>query len=315
VEAFLPDPNGPIFNLSTGQRFASIQNAVNYAQSGQTILVSPGTYHENLILPNIPLMIRSANALDSAVVSLTTLSGEKATPVVTLMAGSALRSLQGLTITGGADGIICPGAQLQASHCVVTGNQDAGIEVSENSSFKMEHCIIAGNVGTGLRSLPKAMGRGGPIFSKADITNCTIVQNRQYAIDGDGITVTNSILYFNGVSNENIQIKGNNVTVLYSNVQGGPTGNGNIDADPAFVALGTWAVPDKFVPGDYHLKSTAGHWNPWTCIYVLDDTNSPCIDAGDPNSPLDYEALGHCGDVVNMGAYGGTLEASRTTVE
>jgi len=77
VEAFLPDPNGPVFNLSTGQRFASIQTAINYAQSGQVILLSPGTYRENLILPNTPLTLRSANAQDSAVVSLTSLAWDK----------------------------------------------------------------------------------------------------------------------------------------------------------------------------------------------------------------------------------------------
>ena len=82
------------------------------------------------------------------------------------------------------------------------------------------------------------------------------------------------------------------------------------------MALGRWTNSNQYVLGDYHLKSRAGHWNPWTCAWVLDDDiSSPCIDAGDPNSPLDYEALGQCGDVVNMGAYGGTPEASRTTKE
>jgi hypothetical protein len=52
VEAFLPDPNGPVFNLDA-ERFAAIRIAINRAQPGQVILVSPGVYHENLILPNI----------------------------------------------------------------------------------------------------------------------------------------------------------------------------------------------------------------------------------------------------------------------
>ena len=62
----MPDPNGPVYNLSTGERFAGIQIALNRAEPGQVILVSPGTYHENLSLPNTPLTIRSANAQDSA---------------------------------------------------------------------------------------------------------------------------------------------------------------------------------------------------------------------------------------------------------
>ena len=315
VEAFLPDPNGPVFNLSSGERFASIQTAINYAQSGQVILLSPGTYKENLTLPNMPLTIRSANAQDSAVVSLTALAGDKGSPVVTLMPGSSLRSLQGLTITGGTDGIVCSGARLQLSSCVVAGHRDCGIEVSEESTLALDHCIVAGNVGAGLRSLPKATGRGPAKLSKVDLTQCTLVQNRGYALEGDGITVANSILYGNGTSVANVQIKDNTVKVSYSDVQGGFAGQGNLDADPAFVASGTWSDPNTYALGDSHLKSKAGHWNPKICTWVLDDVTSPCIDAGDPSSPLGYEALGRCGTVVDMGAYGGTLEASRTTVE
>jgi hypothetical protein len=313
VEAFLPDPNGPVFNLSTGQRFATIQNAVNYAQTGQIILISPGTYNESLTLPNTALTIRSANPQDSAVVSLTILSGSGTSPVVTLAPGNNLRSLQGLTLTGGSDGIACSGSQLQACYCVLTGNLDCGIEISNVSTAILEHCIIAGNAGSGLHSLPKTGSRAGTVFSKVDIANCTIVQNVQYGLQGDGINVKSSILYANGAS-ANAQINGNNVNVSYCDVQGGGLSGGNIDADPCFVQLGTWS-DSKYAPGDNHLKSTAGHWNPWTCSWVVDDVNSPCIDAGDPNSPLDFEALGQCGDVINMGAYGGTPEASRTTVE
>jgi hypothetical protein len=315
VEAFLPDPNGPVFNLSTGQRFASIQTAINYAQSGQVILLSPGTYRENLILPNTPLTLRSANAQDSAVVSLTSLAWDKTSPVVTLSPGTALRSLQGLTITGGADGVGCSGAKLQLSSCVITGHQDCGIEVSDESTLGMDHCIVAGNAGTGLRSTPKTTGRGQIKYSKVDLTQCTLVQNRGYGLEGDGITVASSILYGNGISVGDVQIKGNNVQVTYSDVQGGLNGQGNLDADPMFVTAGTWTDPNAYVLGDFHLKSKAGHWNFRTCAWVLDDTTSPCIDSGDPNSPLGYEAQGRCGTVVDMGAYGGTMEASRTTVE
>jgi hypothetical protein len=38
---------------------------------------------------------------------------------------------------------------------------------------------------------------------------------------------------------------------------------------------------------------------------------SPCIDAGDPNSPIMYEPFPN-GGVVNMGAYGGTTQASKS---
>ncbi len=315
VEAFLPDPNGPVFNLSTGERFAGIQIAINRAQAGQTILVSPGIYRENLLLPNIPLTIRSANAQDSAIVALTTLPGDKGSPVVTLAPGSALRSLQGLTITGGTDGIVCSGARLQVSSCVLTGHRDCGIEVSEESTLTLDHCIVAGNAGAGLRSVAKTGSRGPVRVSAVNLAHCTIVQNRQSALEGDGITVINSILYDNETAAGSAQITGTNVKVSYCDVQGGFAGQGNLDVDPMFVAPGLWADADTYVPGDFHLKSKAGHWNPRTGSWVLDDVTSPCLDAGDPTSPLDYEALGPWGTVVNLGAYGGTREASRTTAD
>jgi hypothetical protein len=123
------------------------------------------------------------------------------------------------------------------------------------------------------------------------------------------------ILYFNGPAVGNVQIKGNNVKVAYSDVQGGFAGEGNISADPAFAALGAWSDASTYIPGDLHLKSKAGRWDPWSCAWVQDETTSPCVDTGDSKSPLEYEALGCCGTVIDMGAYGGTLEASRTTAE
>jgi len=38
---------------------------------------------------------------------------------------------------------------------------------------------------------------------------------------------------------------------------------------------------------------------------------SPCIDAGDPNSPIGYEPFPN-GGIINMGAYGGTAQASKS---
>jgi hypothetical protein len=307
IRAIIPEPNGSVLNLMTDQRFASVQAAVNYAQSGQTILLSPGEYKENIILPPKELTIRSANAQDSAIVSLTTISGNGQSPVVSLLPGSTIKLL-GLTICDGATGISCSDAQLQMNHCVVTGNHGCGVEVSR-SHLEMSHCIVAGNAMTGLRSLPKVVG-GKLLYSHVDITNCTIVQNQQYAINGKQMTVTNSILYFNG--QDGAQINGTDVNVTFSDVQGGCQGDGNIDANPEFVQLGTWDDPNVSLPGDYHLKSTAGHWDPVTSAWLLDETSSPCIDAGDPIAPIGSEPLGN-GGIINMGAYGGTLEASRTT--
>jgi hypothetical protein len=62
------------------------------------------------------------------------------------------------------------------------------------------------------------------------------------------------------------------------------------------------------------LKSEAGRWNPNTKTWVVDDVTSPCIDAGDPNIPVGDEPFPN-GVRINMGAYGGTAEASKSYKE
>jgi hypothetical protein len=83
-------------------------------------------------------------------------------------------------------------------------------------------------------------------------------------------------------------------------VQGGWPGTGNINENPLFV--------DSAI-GDYHLKSRAGRWDANSESWVQDDMNSLCIDAGDPNSGWTAE-LWPRGERINMGAYGGTPQAS-----
>jgi hypothetical protein len=97
------------------------------------------------------------------------------------------------------------------------------------------------------------------------------------------------------------------------------SGPGNIGDDPMFTRAGYWdsngttADPndDFWMDGDYHLKSQVGRWDPIAKAWVQDGVTSPCIDAGDPASPIMFELFPN-GGVVNMGAYGGTAEASKS---
>jgi len=107
---------------------------------------------------------------------------------------------------------------------------------------------------------------------------------------------------------------GSHITVKYCDIEGGRASvsisqqgsvpdstvtwlEGNIDADP------------QFVDPNYHLKSQAGHWDPKTQTWVKDDVTSPCIDTGDPSSDWTAELWPH-GQRINMGAFGGTPQAS-----
>ena len=79
-------------------------------------------------------------------------------------------------------------------------------------------------------------------------------------------------------------------------------GEGNTTDDPLF------ADPNN---DDYHLMSQAGRWDPDSQTWIQDDVTSPCLDAGDPMSPIRWESFPN-GGFVNMGAYGGIHQASRS---
>ncbi len=156
--------------------------------------------------------------------------------------------------------------------------------------------------------------------------SCTLLANVApcagacYAGDQAVLSITDSILWDGG---DEIGIGGEQASavVVYSDVQGGWPGQGNIDADPLFAAPGYWdpnGTPDDpnddvWIEGNYHLKSQAGRWDPAAASWVLDDVTSPCIDAGDPTSPIGAEPEPN-GGTINMGAYGGTTEASKSPV-
>jgi len=116
-------------------------------------------------------------------------------------------------------------------------------------------------------------GYGAVVASESQYVshNNTFVSNSVgYAnLSSDGI-VSNDIIY--GSSNTVYLDESSTIQVSYSDIEGGWEGEGIIDTDPLFVA------PDS---GDFHLQAT-----------------SPCINAGDPSSPLDPD-----GTIADMGAF------------
>ncbi len=196
-------------------------------------------------------------------------------------------------------------------NCAFVGNQalSEGGAISNSSqaygisNVHLENCLFAGNssgwIGGAINFREKINGR---------IRNCTISHNR--ALYGESLCfkpfhaptknfkITSSILW----GGDKQIYNGNNskITVTCSDIQGGWEGQGNIDKDPLF------ADPNN---GDFHLKSQAGRFDPNSGNWVIDDVTSPCIDTGDPNSSIGDEPIPN-GCRINMGAYGGTQQAS-----
>ena len=239
-------------------------------------------------------------------------------------------SLTGCLIVGNhanwpwGGGIWCDADEIVITNCRIVGNSGYGV-ACVGGRTDLINCVIAGN---------RVQGSGGGIFClggrepEVTITNCIIRDNT--SPNGDQIC----LMGWNNMLGEYFIPE---LNVSFSNVQGGAEaieyreipqdlqgvhwGQGNIDTDPCFVDAGFWdpngtledANDDFWVNGRgaYHLKSQAGRYNPNEERWTIDEVTSLCIDAGDPVGPIGPEPFPN-GGIINMGAYGGTAEASKS---
>jgi len=190
--------------------------------------------------------------------------------------GNMISGNDGL-IAGG--GIICfDNANSTIYSNIITGNTTSGggggICFANNSApYVFEFNEISNNV---------ASDSGGGIC----IVNCspymnknTIVNNLAVAGNGGGIYCTNNsypqlvnCILWNNIPDQIMYLFPSNVQATYCDIGQTWIGVGNINADPMFI--------DPF-NSDFHLQE-----------------DSPCIDAGDPSSPLDPDST-----IADMGSY------------
>ncbi len=220
---------------------------------------------------------------------------------------------------GAGGGVSNCDSSLTSTGCTFIANSaDCGGGMDNGfCSPTLTNCTFSGNSATILGG-----GMCSSAYSSPILTNCIMWGNtathghevalRSYWEDhGDLVTTT--------------------TTLSYSDIEGGPQGvfvdvnstlnwgKGNINVDPCFAQSGYWDhngtpsdVNDDFwVDGDYHLKSQAGRWDANEGRWTKDEVTSLCIDAGDPASPIGLEPFPN-GGIINMGAYGGTSEASKS---
>ncbi|MBN1806540.1 MAG: hypothetical protein JW837_14930 [Sedimentisphaerales bacterium] len=142
--------------------------------------------------------------------------------------------------------------------------------------------------------------------SKPTISNITIVDNNLgiAAYENSNPDISNCI-FWNNVDGDLFQCQ-----ARYSCFENWTPGLGNMSGDPFFVDAAN---------GDYHLKSEGWRWSTNSESWTDDKVTSRCIDAGDPDLPLGDEPMSVPRDPdnefgfnrrINMGAFGGTAQAS-----
>ena len=231
-------------------------------------------------------------------------------------------TLQGNDITGAGCGA---GLYLQSgsqtlSHCVLHDNQNNGnggglYARGSNLQISLDHCRITQNTAASGAGLMFEADNNDTTdyLSPVTISNCTIADNvlaNEVAsvtsgnglwVNGRPLILSNSILW-NSLPSLVLNDPTGTSDIRYCLIEGGYPGVEILDQDPCF------NCDDA---NDYHLQSDVGRYDELLDQWVIDSVHSPAIDAGDPNSGTGLESKNH-GNRINLGAYGGYRQASRS---
>ncbi|MCF7975720.1 MAG: right-handed parallel beta-helix repeat-containing protein, partial [Phycisphaerae bacterium] len=232
--------------------------------------------------------------------------------------------------------IMAYNATLTLKDCEFSRNTGlAGAALIQSSNVLMENCLITDNYDNAYSQALTLIGESGE--SRTTLVNCTIANNAPgnvspelssyYGMDyvpaillyGAKVTVTNSILWDSHPLLLDLQEEGmvSQAWITFSNLSDTADtidpnwlGLGNLSVDPAFAQLGYQPqdATQAYVPGDYHLLSLAGRWDPAQATWVEDTTTSLCIGAANPAwTPRDPNWTG---TRLNLGAYGNSVQQS-----
>ncbi|MFQ5804909.1 MAG: hypothetical protein ACE5I3_00500 [Phycisphaerae bacterium] len=291
-----PTVSDPLEDGSAEHPFDAIQEGIDAAVDGDTVLVLDGTYaglgNKNLDFGGRLITVRSENGPDTCIIDCEGQgrgfyfhSGETADAVVDgftitkgdspggsgVLCSESSPTITGCNITGGTTawaggGICCVWSTTVIANCAITENTaewSGGGVYSELSDVRIVNCLIAGN-----RAQDFGGGVSGGFSGNAAISNCTIVGNDARSDCAAGVssrgetTIANCVLW----GNTPFEIRDcfGTMVVRYSDIQGSWPGLGNIDADPLFVDPdGPDDDPSTWEDNDYRLAA-----------------GSPCIDAG-----------------------------------
>lgn len=165
--------------LTPETAFATIQKGIAAAEDGDTVIVYPGTYFENIRFKGNNITVRSTDPNDPNAVAATIIDGGQNGSVVTFNSGEdATCVLTGFTITNGRSdrggGIMVSGASPTISHCTLTGNSAAqfgGGVYSVSGTPTLTYCTFSEN----------SAGMGGGMHNHFDshptLTHCNFNSN------------------------------------------------------------------------------------------------------------------------------------------
>lgn len=308
--------------LRVPESYATIQAAINAAENGDQVLVSPGIYNENINFFGKKIMVKSASGPEVTIID----AGNSGIVVKFVNSEDSTSILQGFTIQNASDfsyygaGIECGASSPKIINNIIQNNscRMGGISVYSNCSPIIKNNIIRGNIASTWGGAISCDANGNAIIignliydnwaqshgqgircwscNNVQIINNTIVLHTRTGGSwnggviesdaGSNLLIKNNIIAYNQVG---IQCTwGGAVNISYNNVWNNGTNYNSCSAGTGDISLDPlFADTSNF---DFRIT--------WANFPVEDNTKSPCIDAGDPTRPQDPDST-----IADMGAY------------
>ena len=268
------------------EEFSTIQEGINASIDGDSILVSVGIYYENISFNGKNISLIGENR------ETTIIDGNQEGIVVSFTNGEGSSSkLERFTIINalsddgyGGGGIKCFGSSPILENLIIKNNysyRGAGIGCSNGANPILRNVLITGNTSSESGGAIYIANNSNPILENITITNNSCSYGAIHLVASNA-NLTNVIVWDNPSPYGIYLWASSEIEIQYSDINnigfGGDSGNeewdiaGNISVDPLFT-------------------------NPEYDDFTL-QPGSPCIDVGDPDSPLDPD-----GTIADMGAY------------
>ncbi|MBC8395356.1 MAG: right-handed parallel beta-helix repeat-containing protein, partial [Candidatus Marinimicrobia bacterium] len=322
-------------NGSEENPFATIQHGIYIANVGDTVLVQPGTYYENLNC-NKDIIIKSISGP-----SLTIIDGNQVSNVIDI---ENTMHFDGFTITNGigvpagnyfgGNGIKLTGGNPILSNLIIDSNVSSGNNVNgagiwSNTSFSIENSIISNNT---------ASNSGGGVFlyDAGDVVfdHCLFINNQStygsalYAVYSTDINLENCTVYgtndfvdgdgYGGGIISHVEGQGSNDSLVNSIIWGDyPHAISLRDEVNFYIAYSDVQGGEGNILHVFDQSETIHYWlegninsdplftDPDNGDFTLQST-SPCIDTGDLD--LDGDGITWENDPDDQDIYGSRLD-------